>query len=228
VDCVMISFSETEKLIPGAKKIVLTGSPVREQILQCRSKTYEPLFDNDLPVVASFWGSVGAYYMNKKMEGFIKLAAEKREFNHIHAAGANNYQWMPSDLHEMGCDFENADNIKLQEYIYDMDRVMACADLVICRAGGTLAELCAAGCPAIIVPSPFVAENHQEKNARIMERAGAAVVVTEAEATPEKLYDTAMELLRDPARLQSMRENALKKAQPQALEHIYQAVKSLL
>ena len=65
-DCTLLSFSETEKLVPGAKRCVLTGSPVREEILRCREKEYAPLFDNDKPTVVCFWGSVGAKYMNEK------------------------------------------------------------------------------------------------------------------------------------------------------------------
>ena len=79
-----------------------------------------------------------------------------------------------------------------------MDRVLAKADLVLCRAGGTLSELCAAGTPAIVVPSPYAAENHQEKNARILEAAGAVKVLTEKESTPQSIYDTAWSLLQSP------------------------------
>ncbi|ODU56224.1 MAG: undecaprenyldiphospho-muramoylpentapeptide beta-N-acetylglucosaminyltransferase [Clostridium sp. SCN 57-10] len=225
---VMLAFEETAHDIPN-RNTVVTGNPVREGILRCRERACEPIFPGGQPMVLSFWGSVGAFYMNKKMEGFIKLAAEKREFCHLHAAGAANYKWMPRELAEMGCDLSRADNIELREYIYDMERAMACASLVICRAGAsTLAEICAAGLPSIIVPSPFVANNHQEKNARLLERAGAAVVLTEDECTPELLYKTASELLASPERLHSMGEKAREKAHPDALERIYQAVKSVL
>lgn len=225
-DLVMLAFEETARDISN-RNVVVTGSPVREEILACRTKAYEPIFSGKLPMVLSFWGSVGALYMNKKMEGFLKLAAEKREFCHLHAAGASNYKWMPRELAELGCDLSRTDNIELREYIYDMEHAMACASLVICRAGAsTLAEVCAAGLPSIIVPSPFVADNHQEKNARLLERAGAAVVLTESECTPELLYQTAAELLASPERLHTMGQRAREKAHPNALEEIYRAVKA--
>lgn len=103
------------------------------------------------------------------------------------------------------------------------------ADLV--SAGPALPpwpEVCAAGKPSIIVPSPYVADNHQEKNARVLERYGAAVVITEAEATGKKIYDTACQLLQDPAKLQEMGAKARSLAKTDAVEQIYQGICQLL
>ena len=227
VDCVMISYAETEKLIPKAKRVILTGSPVREEILRCRDKSWEPLFANKLPTLCCFWGSVGAEYMNRKMEDFLLMAAQRRQFNVLCAAGGKHYARMRAETVAKGVDLEHCANVELREYIYDMDHAMGACDLFLTRAGGTLAELCAAGRPSVLVPSPFAAENHQEKNARILEKAGAAVVITEQESTPELLYDTALKLLEDPERLAQMGKNARSKAQPQALGNIYKAIKAL-
>ena len=226
VDCTMLSFAETEKLVPGAKRFVLTGSPVREEILRCREKTYAPLFDNGKPTVVCFWGSVGAKYMNEKMVEVAKTVTERGEFNLLQVSGASHYGWMKDALTRAGIVTDRG-NFRLTDYIYDMDRVLATADLVICRAGGTLSELCAAGTPAIVVPSPYVAENHQEKNARILEAAGAVKVLTEAEATPQLIYDTVHGLLQAPETLAEMGKNARAKAQPDVLEHIYQTLRNL-
>lgn len=227
VDCVMVNFAETCAQIKDAKRIEVTGSPVREEIVRCNERRDPPLFDNGLPLVVSFWGSVGAYYMNKKMEDFIVCNGQTPRFSHIHAAGSNNFQWMPGEIGEKGVDLSKTPHIDLREYIYDMDRVLAQADLVICRGGGTLAELCAAGKPAIVVPSPFAAENHQEKNARILEQAGAAVVITEQEATGQLLYERTCSLLAQPDTLKAMGVQARKKAHPEAIDHIYRTLKSL-
>ena len=226
VDCTMVSFAETEALIPGARRTVLTGSPVREEIARCREKTFEPLFDNGLPTLVCFWGSIGALYMNQKMVEVAKLVTQRQQFNLLQVSGSSHYGWMKEALTKEGIVTDRG-NFRLTDYLYDMDRVMAMADLILCRAGGTLAELCAAGTPAIVVPSPFVAENHQEKNARILEQAGAVKVITEREAEPELIYDTAWSLLQAPDTLKTMGENARKKAQPDVLEHIYQTLKSL-
>lgn len=228
VDCVMMSYAETQKLIPHAKKFVLTGSPVREEIVRCRDQSWTPLFQNGLPTLCCFWGSVGALYMNKKMEDFLIMASQRQEFNVLYSAGAKHYGWMREELLKRGLDPAACGNIDFRDYIYEMDHVLGAADLFLCRAGGTLAELCAAGRPSVLVPSPFVAENHQEKNARILEKAGAAVVITEAESTADLMYETVLSLLRDPKQLSRMGENARGKAQPQALANIYKAIKCLL
>ncbi len=96
-------------------------------------------------------------------------------------------------------------NADVREYIYDMPRVMAAADLILCRAGAsTLAELTWLGKPALIVPSPNVAENHQEKNARVLERAGGAKVLLEGEFDASSLLDAVKSLLRSPGELAAM------------------------
>lgn len=226
VDCTMISFSDTEALIK-ARRTELTGSPVRDAILHCRERSYEPIFANDLPTLVCFWGSVGAQYMNQKMLDVMEMAADRRQFNLLQVSGSSHYGWMKEELTRRGIPAD-CGNLRLTDYLYDMDRVMAKADLILCRAGGTLSELCAAGTPAIVVPSPYVAENHQEKNARILEKAGAVKVLTEQEATPELIYDQVWSLLQNPEALREMGKKAKEKAQPDVLEHIYQTLKGLM
>lgn len=226
VDCTMISFAETEKLLSGARRVVLTGNPVRDEILHCRERNYAPLFDNGLPTLVCFWGSVGALYMNQKMVEVARMVVQRGQFNLLQVSGTSHYGWMKEELTRAGVVTDRG-NFRLTDYLYDMDRIYAKADLILCRAGGTLSELCAAGAPAIVVPSPYVAENHQEKNARILEAAGAVKVLTEAEAEPAVIYDTAWAMLQAPDRLRAMGESARKKAQPDVLEHIYQTLKNL-
>ena len=113
----------------------------------------------------------------------------------------------------------------LVEYIYDMAGAMNGADLVICRAGAsTMAEVCACGKPALIVPSPYVADNHQEKNARALERAGAAVVALEKEVDGKALFEQVKAMLADREGLAAMRDNARKMASLDALDRIYAAI----
>lgn len=229
-DCVFTSFPETEPYLKGAKKVVLTGSPVRQEILAARPNGLkERLFPGEKgPLVVSFWGSVGAYYMNQKMSRCIQLCAQEKKFCLIHGAGRNNYQWMPETIEKMGVRLDEAKNIDLREYIFDMDQVLCEADLVICRAGAsTLAEICAAGKPSIIVPSPYVADNHQEKNARVLEKRGAAVVLLEQETTGDKLYETACQLLSQPDKLAEMGRRAKEMAKTDAADRIYQQIRAV-
>ena len=125
---------------------------------------------------------------------------------------------------EQGAQLENS-TIELTEYIYDMADYMAAADLVICRAGAaTIGELCALGRASIMVPSPYVAENHQEKNARALENAGACEVLLENETTPEKLLEMTERLLDDDEKRAEMGRAAAKLAQLDAGEKIYQQI----
>lgn len=124
----------------------------------------------------SFWGSLGRTgEMNKMIARFMKDNVDAGlPFQHIHSAGSFGWKWMPEYVKEQGVDLNSTPAIDMREFIYDMPNVMAAADLVICRAGAaTIAEVAAAGKPAIFVPSPNVTDNHQEKNARIIEHQAA-------------------------------------------------------
>lgn len=226
-DCVMVSYAEAEKLLPSAKRVVHTGSPVREEIFESRMKSFPAYFNNSLPMVTCFWGSAGALYMNQKMLDVMALLAKNRNFNLLYAAGKTHIDMMRSGLASRGIDIGKADNIDLREYIYDMDRALALSDLVICRAGGTLAELCAAARPSIIVPSPWVAEMHTHKNAQVLQDAGAAVVLHENETTAHEIYTKITELLADRHKLACMGQAAGRLAQPQALQKIYDTLKEI-
>ena len=226
VDCTMLSFAETEQLVPGAKRYELTGSPVREEILRCREKEHAPLFDNDKPTLVCFWGSVGAKYMNEKMVEVAQMVADKQQFNLLQVSGASHYGWMKDALTKAGI-VSDKGNFRLTDYIYDMDRVLAKADLVLCRAGGTLSELCAAGTPAIVVPSPYVAENHQEKNARVLSDRDAAVLILEKDCTGEKLYGELKTLLADETRRKDMSRKLREMAHLDCTERICDIVEQM-
>ena len=108
-------------------------------------------------------------------------------------------------LAEKGVDLAAHPALEMREYIYDMAPVMRAADLVICRAGAsTISELTALGVPALMVPSPYVTNNHQEKNARVLEQAGGAAVVLEADSSGQELFRIACGILHDETRRSSM------------------------
>lgn len=225
VDCVMTSYGETAKLI-SAKRIEETGTPVRQEIIGCREKAEKTLFANSLPTVLTFWGSVGAMHMNDKMKDYLAIVARERQFNQVYACGKKYYDDMVKALESNGA--IRADNIIVKDYIHDMGNVMGQADLVVCRAGGTINELCAAGMPGVLVPSPFAAENHQERNARVLEKSGAAVVLLEKETTAQSLYDTVAQLIKSPQRLSKMGESARQLSHNDSLSHIYRTIKSII
>lgn len=226
-DKVLICFEEARELVGGGEKTVLTGAPVRGEIVFAdRQKAREKLgLKPEEKLVVSFWGSMGAKYMNERMAGMLALeTARGTTFRHVHATGAAAYKWLPQMARTQGAQLENS-TIELTEYIYDMASYMAAADLVICRAGAaTIGELCALGRASIMVPSPYVAENHQEKNARALEHAGACEVLLEADASPETLLQMTERLLADDAGRNEMGRAAAKLAQLDASEKIYQQI----
>jgi UDP-N-acetylglucosamine--N-acetylmuramyl-(pentapeptide) pyrophosphoryl-undecaprenol N-acetylglucosamine transferase len=230
VDRVMVSFEDSVSAFKQRDKVLHTGNPLREGMVffrkaDARLKLGIP---EGKPLVVSFWGSLGAREMNKKMADFIALEAGKSEFRHVHATGSFGWKWMPELLRKKGIDLEKETEIDLREYINDMPVLMAAADLVICRAGAmTLSELCAAGKPSIIIPSPNVTDNHQEKNARALERRGAAEVIAERNCEGKLLYERTRALLQDPGKLSEMSKAALSMGVFDGVERICETVVKL-
>ena len=112
---------------------------------------------------------------------------------------------MPKRVKDNGVDYETVSALDIREYIYNMPTVLAAADVVIGRAGSaTCNEIAASGTPCILVPSPNVTNNHQEKNARVLEEGGGAVVVLEKDCSAEKMYELVKDLLADENRREEM------------------------
>ena len=224
VDQLMVNFPESREKYADPSKVLVTGMPVREEFFFTeRQQARKALGLDDRPLVVSYWGSLGAREMNKIIAGFMKCECDAGEpFQHIHATGSYGWRWMPDFVKEQGVELGQHPSIRMQEYIYNMPQVLAAADLLICRAGAaSLSESCAAGVPSIIIPSPNVTENHQEKNARVLERNGAARVILESDCTAQKLYSTVSELLSDSESLRAMRAAATRMAVTDAAERIY-------
>ena len=222
---IMVSFDASRQHYPDPEKVLLTGTPVREEFLYAkRQQARQALGLGDEPLIVSCWGSLGAREMNKKIAQFMRCECEDgTPFHHIHATGSFGWRWMPDYVKEQGVDLAAHPALDMREYIYDMPQVLAAADLIICRAGAaTIAEVCASGTPCIMVPSPNVTGNHQEKNARVLEDAGAAAVVREADCDGRSLYEAAKAILSDPERTGGMRTAARGMAVVDAAERIYQ------
>lgn len=230
VDRILVSYEECREQYKAADKVVAVGMPVSEAFIYTKREDARQelgISDNE-KLVVSCWGSLGAREMNKKIARFIQLESETDPYRHIHATGSYGWRWMPDLVKELGVDLSEHPGIDMREYIYNMPTLMAAADLVICRAGAsTLNEVAASGVPAIIVPSPNVADNHQEKNARLLERRNAAVVIRESECDGDLLFQKTGELLSDPERLQSMRSALRSMAVLDSTERIYKILMEL-
>jgi len=166
--------------------------------------------------------------MNGIIGDMIPLINENSGFRLIHSIGSMYYDSFMQKLEER-CPCYESNGVDVRRYIYDMPCVMAAADLILCRAGAsTLSELSFMGKPVIIVPSPNVTDNHQEKNARVLERAGGAVVKLEGEFDAQSLYDEVLALLKDKARMDEMACCMKKLAVDDAVDRIASIVLDLV
>lgn len=227
---IMVCFEESRAYYKHPERVQVVGMPVRREFLYTtRAEARARLGLGEEPLVVSAWGSLGAREMNKRMADFFRF--EVRDgcpWRHVHATGSYGWRWMPELVAEKGVDLKAHPEIDMREYIHNMPDLMAAADLIITRAGASsLNEIEAAGTPCIIVPSPNVTDNHQEKNARVLERQGAALVLPEQDLTAEQLYEAAKALMGDAPRRAEMRKNLQKMAVVDSAERIYNTILEL-
>ena len=136
---------------------------------------------------------------------------------------------MPDRVKEQGVDLEKCPAIQMQEYIYNMPTIMAAADVIISRAGASsCSEIAATGTPCVLIPSPNVTDNHQEKNARALEAQGAATVVLEKDCTAQRLYREICGLLQDGERYRAMSNALYAMAVPDSAERLCKEMECLI
>jgi len=214
---ICVAYEGMEKFFP-ADRILLTGNPVRQDLLLSVDKRDEALayygMDPALPVLLVVGGSLGAGTVNRSL--LAKVAElEQSGIQVLWQTGKFYYQDIMKAL-----EGQKLEKVHVTQFINRMDLAYAMADLVVSRAGASsISELCLLGKAVILVPSPNVAEDHQTKNAMALVNKGAAVMVrdTEADAT---LVDTALALIRDDKQLASLRKNILTLAQKNSAERI--------
>lgn len=227
VNYVAVSFEETVKHMKKPEKCVVTGNPIREEILKSdKMSARKELGLDKKPFVLVFGGSLGAGKINETMIDVLRLAVKENKFSLLFGTGDRNYEDVMKCIKDEG--IELTDGISVVPYINNMQTVMAAADVVVARAGAiTVSEIAALGKPSVLIPSPNVVRNHQEQNAREFEKVGGAVVITENELTGEGLYSTIAEMTADSARLAVMSENVKTLAKVDALDKIYEVLKRI-
>ena len=229
-DQVLVCFEESRKYYKNPEKVEVVGMPIRREFWETdRQKAREELGIGDKPLLVSTFGSQGARAMNQMVaELFALEQADGFPFHHIHAVGSFGWSWMPDLVKEKGVDLSQCPAIDMREYIYNMPTVLAAADVVIGRAGsGTCNEIAAAGVPCILIPSPNVTNNHQEKNARVLEAGGGAVVLLEQECTAKKVYKEITDLLNDSRRSGCMSKSLRKMAVSDSTDRICRIAEKL-
>lgn len=226
VNKIATGYQEANGAFP-AKKVVFTGNPIRQEVMAQRQEADYEAFGlrPDTTTILVSGGSRGARTINRAMVEVLKHYAGRRDVQILHATGKGEYEDIISRIYAAGLDLQQADNIKVKPYLYNMPQAMAIADLAIFRAGATgLAELTAKGIPAILVPYPYAAENHQEHNARAVEKAGAARVILNKDLTAQGLIQAIDELIGKPEKLQAMAKASAKLGRPEAADTISELI----
>ena len=226
---VLLADEAARRYLPPETKVVVTGNPIRADFLRLdKQQARRELGLDDRPLILSFGGSLGAERINAVMAEVLRRSHEKGGYQHIHGAGRRGYASLCAQLQEQGVPLQG-DGIWVREYIDDMPRCMAAADLVISRSGAmTLSELPAAGKASILIPSPNVAENHQYHNAMALANRGAARCIEEKDLTPDVLWGAMTDIVDHPDVLHDMAAKARGAAILDAADRIYDVIKTIL
>ncbi len=221
VDVVALGFKEAITKLPNAKNAVFTGNPTKIKNNLSKSEVKNRLNINKKMVLV-FGGSQGAKKLNDVMVELINdLSDENYEI--IYATGPKNYDDIVARI------TNNSSNVKVEKYIYNMDEVMFAADLAVCRSGAlTVTELGIVGLPAILIPFPYAAENHQYYNAKTIEDSGAGVIIEEENLTTNNLKSKIDELINDDEKLANMAKCASKSEMKNAISNIMDEVKKIV
>ncbi len=210
-----------------AEKVIFTGNPIRREVMAPRQEgDYEAFGLRPGPrTILVSGGSRGARTINRAMVDVLKHYAGRRDVQILHATGKGEYDDIQQRIAAAGVDLQQVDNIVVKPYLYNMPQAMAIADLAVFRAGATgLAELTAKGIPAILIPYPYAAENHQEYNARAVEKAGAAKVILNKDLTAQILIETIDSMIGHQDKLSAMAEASRKLGRPEASDTISELI----
>lgn len=220
-DVICAAYKEVNRFFP-AERTVLTGNPVRQDLLEVASKRNEAQsffkLDESTKTVLVLGGSLGARRINQLIEANLEIFKE------------NGIQliWQTGKLYYNEYKKYHSKDIQVHEFLNKMDLAYAAADIIISRAGaGSVSELCIVGKPVIFIPSPNVAEDHQAKNAMAIVNKNAAIMVKETELE-EKFENTFLDLLRSEDQQEVLSRNIKELAMPNATSAIVDEVEKLI
>ena len=231
---ILLGFEEAKNRLPKANKLVVTGTPTKIKKINYSDQEKKEkldsiqLKDKKLPIVLVFGGSQGAQSINNAILGIVE---QKLNTNYqiIWAAGKGNYEQVKNELATKNIDIDSIENAKILPYIYNMQEMMNIADLVVCRSGAmTISEITILEKPAIFIPFPFAAENHQEYNARVLEKIGAAKIILDKDLNAQILNNQIGRIVANASILQSMGKNAGKIKIENVEDKIYSEIKESL
>ena len=213
-ETILVGFEDAKERIKNAKNVVVVGNPSKVKKLNFTEKQKQEIInkigltDLSKPIVLVFGGSQGAQKIN---ESFIKIISKKlnKDYQIIWATGPNQYDMIKTKLQSLNISINNIPNVKILPYIYNMEEVMNCVDLVVSRSGAmTITEISIVGKPSIFIPFPYATENHQEYNAKVLEKVGAAKIILDAKLDDNILNSTINEIISDKEKMCRISENA--------------------
>lgn len=224
---VAITYSESAKYFPE-EKTVLTGNPVRPEVALAKREKALTKFGLDprKKTVLIFGGSRGARSINKALVEARANLQKENNLQIIHVSGKEDFVWVSG---QKSMEEVKLGNVILKPYLYNMPEALAAADLVVCRAGATtLAEITVRGLPSILIPYPYATDNHQEYNARSLEKAKAALVILDKNLNGQIITKHLLELINNEDRLEIMSQESKKLGRLQAAEEIVDCLYNLL
>jgi UDP-N-acetylglucosamine--N-acetylmuramyl-(pentapeptide) pyrophosphoryl-undecaprenol N-acetylglucosamine transferase len=220
VDRIFLTFPDTEGRFPKSKSLY-TGNPIRAAFL---SELAAPERKKPGFTLLIFGGSQGARAINRAVPAALDQMTEiKGDLHIIHQTGTGDFE-------EVGRAYRAKDfDAEVHAFIMDMPRVYGQADLLVCRAGATsIAELTASGRASLLIPYPYAANDHQSRNAEVLVRAGAAVMIPESDLTADRLGSIIMDLYHHRDRIQEMEARSRALAKPEAAGQIFEECVSLI
>ncbi|WP_410768047.1 undecaprenyldiphospho-muramoylpentapeptide beta-N-acetylglucosaminyltransferase [Fontibacillus sp. BL9] len=228
VSTVAVSFEGSEAAFAGAKNILYTGNPRATTVFEAdKNKGFESLgLPKSSSIVLVVGGSRGAKAINEAMVGMAPYLQELDQLSFVYVTGDNYYT---PTLEAITANLGGIpENLQVLPYVHNMPEVLAATSLIINRAGASfLAEMTSLGIPSILIPSPNVTNNHQEKNARTMEQAGAAQVILEPDLSGNVLFKTVKEIMQNKTRHNSMSESSKRLGKPDSAHLIVQEMRRL-
>ncbi len=207
VDRICLAFNDVN-ILGRPEKSVVTGNPVRNafKTVDVKNAKKELCIDDEKPFVLCISGSLGAKKINNSIIEYVKSNPGMDNMRIMIISGKSYYDDISKELKQIG-----NPNVYVKKFVYDMEKYLAAADLVISRSGAlSLSEIAYMGKPSILIPSPNVAENHQEFNADMFVKAGCAVKISESALTNESFAETLNSLISDKNKLKRMSDAAYK------------------
>jgi len=227
-DLIALSFAETERHFRKSANLLLTGNPRASEVVQADPrKGWASL---SLPpgtrLVLVVGGSRGAKAINETFLAMIPQLAALPDVHFVYVTGEVHYETIRRQAEQqLSLNPSVRKKLTILPFLDNMPEVLAAAILVVSRAGATmLSEITALGLPSILIPSPYVTNNHQEKNARWLTDAGASVMIREKDLSAQLLFEELAGLLHHPERLQAMGRSAKKLGHPDACQKLCRAL----